>query len=894
MYQESIDVSVLELSSDPSTEVNDFRSYLGALNIPYKHKGYYLQVGDIQGIQGWLLHVSIIRSQIYALFNTLLPVIWASGSPFKIPEDLETTINISDGKLGTHLLGKVITLYPDTPQTALHLAQLLISLTRPFDGPEVLTDAHLGGNVYTRYGCFNPIVKISNEGKEVNYLYDKDYKEVPDRYPIPFCMPDGPPWPFDPIATFTANPPKKIYSNFYKPISILKADVKGDVLKALYISQFFRIGLCVLKEAKMNMWSDESGRDMSTRLKWQKELYEKFAPYLALPKVFDLFTEDGNTYLAMKFIKGPSLFNRIMDLNKNALLWTDLENRSRHRILQYIQQMLNILEVYHDHQYVHRDLTPANFLVGKHDKLVPIDLELSYSIHDRTPHPPFESGTRGYMSPQQETLETPACEDDLYALGVTIFNLFTGLYPLSLDHTHNDQLKRSLRFFIGDDEVSSIIYRCLAIEPSKRSTLREIRQTISKYATRLDKKRPEPSPNPSVDLLLLKKFTESALKGLCNAPTVMKDNIWYSASQTGHPTNNPQIQVYEKSVGLAEGVSGVLYVLSKAKARYLDTNPCQSMYTSGWKYIFDQHHSEVLHLKPGLYGGGAGMALALSTALRAGLIEDNGQHRALIAQWLDTEPVSPTLAFGAACQGIALLQCREYLNEDTFNSKLSGILRHLLDNQSEPAQWIIIRHNKTDIHSLHFGIGNLGILWFLLEYSRIFPNPTVQHTALRSLRALLGDIKTLKKQVKEIGVRSLFVNETFGGDAYNGIILTFLKAFESTNDPEYLHQAETMLSVYPEHVVHDNFTQDAGLAALGELYLEAMRITQDPRWQKRADWVVHVLMESAHQGAKDSRFWLNSNQLRPTADFAGGSSGIVHFLIRYAHSQEIGYRMLTK
>ena len=51
----------------------DYSVVLEHYSLEYKQVGYYLQVGEITKVQGWILHISVVRSQIIALLKMIIP-----------------------------------------------------------------------------------------------------------------------------------------------------------------------------------------------------------------------------------------------------------------------------------------------------------------------------------------------------------------------------------------------------------------------------------------------------------------------------------------------------------------------------------------------------------------------------------------------------------------------------------------------------------------------------------------------------------------------------------------------------------------------------------------------------------------------------------------------------
>jgi len=127
----------------------------------------------------------------------------------------------------------------------------------------------------------------------------------------------------------------------------------------------------------------------------------------------------------MEYVDGWSLWT--LKVDKPGQVFTVEE------IVPWIRDLCAALDYAHnDARIVHRDIKPANLILNSRGQLKVTDFGLSREIHrgpvrDAT-HPPIV-GTDWYMSPQQWTGEPPAVADDIYSLGVTIYELLTGKPP---------------------------------------------------------------------------------------------------------------------------------------------------------------------------------------------------------------------------------------------------------------------------------------------------------------------------------------------------------------------------------------------------------------------------------------------------------------------------------
>ncbi len=169
----------------------------------------------------------------------------------------------------------------------------------------------------------------------------------------------------------------------------------------------------------------------------------------AIAKVFDAgTTRQGQPYFVMEYVDGLPI--------------TEYCDRAKLGIPERLRLFLHLCEgVQHAHQkaVIHRDLKPSNILVVEVDgKPVPriIDFGLAKAVSPPTDGETMLTqlgallGTPGYMSPEQvdplaNDIDTRA---DVYALGVVLYELLTGLLPFDAKNWKKrrfDEVLRELR-----------------------------------------------------------------------------------------------------------------------------------------------------------------------------------------------------------------------------------------------------------------------------------------------------------------------------------------------------------------------------------------------------------------------------------------------------------------
>ena len=875
-------------------EVGSYDSFLTRFGIEFVEKGLYFQSGKSKLVQGWILHISVILPEVEPMLNVILPLLAEMRLPFKLVKDQDVANSVLNGELGPAQLGKLLSIYPETTEEVIRAVKKLLSLAGEFKGPAILTDFHLGGPVYTRYGSHDAVLIANNLGKIGRFIYTQEGTLMLDASPIPFQFPATVDWPFiDLVGRPTGSKQSRMIHGRYDPLIALKEDVKGNVVKAHYVTKWIFVRSCVIKQGKAYMNYDEYGRDMRDRLAWQDDLHCRLFGALPLPKRLDRFSIEEDDYLVMEYIKGPALFDRVTQLNKKTSNWLDISIQGKKLILNYALQLILIIQRLHDKGIVHRDITPVNFLVDKSDKLWLIDIELAYSLNDGKPGAPFRYGTYGFMSPEQQRMETPTIEQDVYGLGATLIVL---MIQIPGAFGYGPILGDQIDFFLKDKRLSNLLASCLSPEPDARPSLTSLEQGIREYLPKVigvkkerdSLKEKSSAPDPDV----VNKVIQGGLRGLVSGPTVMRNGLWYSKTPSQDAIPESIKKDFMKVPGLYEGVSGVLYVIARAKMAGYNIDPCLTSYRMGWEYITGIPFEGDLAPGAGLYWGRAGIALAAIMGMKAGLINPNDLGENYVQRCIENLTGDLNLATGVAGQGTVLLQCVGHLTDIQLTATHNQILEYLESAKPKNASWITIqdaRHRLKPMSS--FGFGNGGIIWYLLAQGAMYNRDRSISLAKKVLPDMQRQIDEIRKALKTKGWRETLSVLPFS-DTYLGACLTLIKAYATIGDKAFRDEAEDLLSLLPTHIIHENLNQDSGLAGLGELYVEAAYTLKNQRWLDRAAWITSLLVNTAREGENGSFYWSINNATHPTADLMIGTSGIIHALMNYVSPIQTSIRIL--
>jgi serine/threonine-protein kinase len=221
-----------------------------------------------------------------------------------------------------------------------------------------------------------------------------------------------------------------------------------------------------------------SDKDHLARLEREAKLLATLNhPHIAT--VHSLDELEGTLYLAMELVLGETLEEK---LKAGALPVEDA--------LRLALQIAEALEAAHGKGVIHRDLKPANIMVTAQAQVKVLDFGLAkaFSIEPREPSPgrsPARSlamtqqgiilGTAGYMSPEQASGQATDQRADIWAFGVVLYEMLTGL-PLfsgeSVPHILAEVLKTEPDWKRLPKNlhplVRHMLERCLAKRPRKR------------------------------------------------------------------------------------------------------------------------------------------------------------------------------------------------------------------------------------------------------------------------------------------------------------------------------------------------------------------------------------------------------------------------------------------
>jgi serine/threonine protein kinase len=225
-----------------------------------------------------------------------------------------------------------------------------------------------------------------------------------------------------------------------------------------------------IKQLKIENASHETREASIMRFKLEAKAVAKLNhPHIV--SLYDIATENDQFYMVMEYVKGNNLQEILQE--QSQLLPVEL-------VVQMGIQLCEALKQAHEHNIIHRDIKPANILVTRNNDIKLTDFgiaQLNQPQDLRMTQAGTLLGSFLYASPEQlvNASEVDA-RTDIYAVGGTLYELFTGRTAYEADHAGKLIQKVFMEKPVPpqdlnpnlSDVLADIVLRCLDKDPELR------------------------------------------------------------------------------------------------------------------------------------------------------------------------------------------------------------------------------------------------------------------------------------------------------------------------------------------------------------------------------------------------------------------------------------------
>lgn len=251
--------------------------------------------------------------------------------------------------------------------------------------------------------------------------------------------------------------PGSVVADRYRIVSLLGRGGMGEVYGAddLKLGQRVALKFLPAERRKSSTWRDQFYAEV------------RMARQISHPNVcrmYDVGESDGRLFLSMEFVDGEDL----------ASLLRRIGRLPDDKAVEVAQQLCAGLAAAHRTGVLHRDLKPSNVMLDGKGRARITDFGLAVAASEAGQTKP--AGTPGYLAPELLSGAPPSVQSDLYALGLVLYELFTGkkafdastLGELQRKQTETDPTPPSSVVKNLDPAVERAILRCLDRDPGQR------------------------------------------------------------------------------------------------------------------------------------------------------------------------------------------------------------------------------------------------------------------------------------------------------------------------------------------------------------------------------------------------------------------------------------------
>ena len=221
-----------------------------------------------------------------------------------------------------------------------------------------------------------------------------------------------------------------------------------DFLKDCLKNEYTTVGAIKETEEKslLKMRHNSTGRYFLIRkYAGEAQTYRKMLHLKCryLPEIFEAAEKDGKVLVIEEYIAGDVLSEMI-----SGSRFTEKETR------KIASDLCKALYALHQLGIVHRDVKLSNVMIRQGtDDAVLLDFDASRTIKTEQKQDTVQLGTVGYAAPEQYGIAQTDSRSDIYALGVLMNLMLTGMHP-------SEQLAKG--------RIGRVISKCTMVHPNSR------------------------------------------------------------------------------------------------------------------------------------------------------------------------------------------------------------------------------------------------------------------------------------------------------------------------------------------------------------------------------------------------------------------------------------------
>lgn len=358
-------------------------------------------------------------------------------------------------------------------------------------------------------------------------------------------------------------------------------DSKYEILKLLNTGGMNSAIYLALDKKLNRQWAIKKVRKSSsqtTSMLMAEASIMKNLDHPMLPRIVGIEEDPKFFYIIMDFVQGENLKTVVASSGPQA----------QDTVVSWGVKLCDVLTYLHGKGIVYRDMKPANIMLSPDGNIKLIDFGIAREYKENASEDTTALGTEGYAAPEQyEGKGQTDARTDVYGMGITLFQLLTGVNPSSYQENIFSIRLQNPNLSSGLDKI---ILKCTNKDPKKRyQSTEELKKALLNYR-KLDDKFLKKQKK-----VIKKFFTLLGLSTLCFViaggsfiASYFQKNNRYSALLSGVPSKANIIKAIDVKPSETAGYIALLNYYGKE----IDQNEL-----SEFSHIYGEHREDIADIE---------------------------------------------------------------------------------------------------------------------------------------------------------------------------------------------------------------------------------------------------------------------------------------------------------
>lgn len=358
-------------------------------------------------------------------------------------------------------------------------------------------------------------------------------------------------------------------------------DSKYEILKLLNTGGMNSAIYLALDKKLNRQWAIKKVRKSSsqtTSMLMAEASIMKNLDHPMLPRIVGIEEDPKFFYIIMDFVQGENLKTVVTSSGPQA----------QDTVVSWGVKLCDVLTYLHGKGIVYRDMKPANIMLSPDGNIKLIDFGIAREYKENASEDTTALGTEGYAAPEQyEGKGQTDARTDVYGMGITLFQLLTGVNPSSYQENIFSIRLQNPNLSSGLDKI---ILKCTNKDPKKRyQSTEELKKALLNYR-KLDDKFLKKQKK-----VIKKFFTLLGLSTLCFVvaggsfiASYFQKNNRYSALLSGVPSKANIIKAIDVKPSETAGYVALLNYYGKE----IDQKEL-----SEFSHIYGEHREDITEIE---------------------------------------------------------------------------------------------------------------------------------------------------------------------------------------------------------------------------------------------------------------------------------------------------------